>query len=138
MTQEEKRLIGLAAMDIETGHYLLYKRDEDLMKMIYELLEAIHTPDEERTDRMREIYEEYRLNTDFTYWLAKEREKKNKELGEKIADAWNTISSELAMKSDDGKFMMSDVQKAFTFGVDTVLLHLGVIDKIGGEYTEKL
>ena len=62
----------------------------------------------------------------------------NEELGMKIQEAWNDVSYELAMKSEDGKFTMSDVRKAFITGTDTVLVALGIIDKINGEYIEKV
>lgn len=58
------------------------------------------------------------------------------ELGAKIQQAWDDISYKLAMKSEDGRFMMSDVREAFATGTDTILLALGIIDKIGGEYVE--
>ena len=42
-----------------------------------------------------------------------------------IHNEWNDFSNELAMKSEDGKFFLSDIAKAFYAGIDSVLKHLG-------------
>ena len=75
MTELEKELICKAAMDLETGHHLLYERSGDEISMINEVLETLATPIELMSDRQKEIYEEYRLCTDYNYWKTKHDEK---------------------------------------------------------------
>ncbi len=75
MTELEKKLICKAAMDLETGHHLLYERSGNEISMINEVLETLATPIELMSDRQKEIYEEYRLCTDYDYWKTKHDEK---------------------------------------------------------------
>ncbi len=42
-----------------------------------------------------------------------------------IHDEWNNFSHELAMNSEDGRFSMMDIRKAFYTGVDSTLKHFG-------------
>ena len=74
MTQEESRLICRAAMDIESGNYLLRSRTHSEIAMLNEVMDTIDTPEDERTDRQKEIFEEYRLCTDYDYWKEKNNE----------------------------------------------------------------
>ena len=74
MTQREKGLISRAATDIESGNYLLYPRSYSELAMVDEVLATINTPEEKRTERQKEIYEEYRLCTDYDYWREKNNE----------------------------------------------------------------
>ena len=71
MNKREKELICHAALDIATGNYLLYHRTEEELSMLSEVDETLATPEEKRTNRQREIYEEYRLCTDYNYWKSK-------------------------------------------------------------------
>ena len=73
MTESEKRLICRAAMDIESGNYLLYPRSYLELAMVDEVLGTIGTPEEKRTARQKDIYEEYRLCTDYDYWKSKQQ-----------------------------------------------------------------
>lgn len=50
----------------------------------------------------------------------------NKELSLKIHDAWMRLSYDYAMKSEDGKFKMSEVKDAFHKGTEIVLEALGI------------
>ena len=74
MTQEESRLICRAAMDIESGNHLLLPRSYSELAMVDEVLATINTPEEKRSDRQKEIFEEYRLCTDYDYWKEKNNE----------------------------------------------------------------
>lgn len=74
MKELEKKLICKAAMDLETGHHLIYERSGNEILMINEVLEMLATPDELMSDRQKEIYEEYRLCTDYEYWKEKNNE----------------------------------------------------------------
>lgn len=71
MTSEEKRLVARAGTDLETGNYLLCKRTEEELNMLSELCEAKDTPENNRTERQKEIIEEYKLCTDYNYWSKK-------------------------------------------------------------------
>ena len=42
-----------------------------------------------------------------------------------IHDEWNDFSHKLAMNSEDGRFSMMDIRKAFYAGIDSVLKQLG-------------
>lgn len=57
------------------------------------------------------------------------------ELRKAIHDNWNDVSYELAMNSEDGKFNMSDVYKAYYAGVIKVFKELGIFEE-GDEYVE--
>ena len=74
MTQREKGLVCRAATDIETGNHLLLPRSYSELAMVDEVLATINTPEEKRSDRQKEIYEEYRLCTDYDYWKEKNNE----------------------------------------------------------------
>jgi hypothetical protein len=74
MTQREKELVCRAATDIETGNHLLLPRSYSELAMVDEVLATINTPEENRSDRQKEIYEEYRLCTDYDYWKEKNNE----------------------------------------------------------------
>lgn len=79
MNKQEKELISRAAMDLATGNYLLYPRSYSELAMVDEVSAMLATPEEERTERQREIYEEYRLCTDYNYWKSKNKEDNEKE-----------------------------------------------------------
>lgn len=54
----------------------------------------------------------------------------NNKISQKIHDAWNNFSYDIAMKSDTGKFTMTDISNAFYKGVDTILAILNInLDK---------
>ena len=74
MTQREKELVSRAAMDIESGNHLILPRSYSELAMVDEVLAAIDTPEEKRTPRQKELYEEYRLCTDYEYWKTKQNE----------------------------------------------------------------
>ena len=74
MTNHEKELISRAAMDIESGNHLIYPRSHSELAMLGEVYSALNTPEEERTDRQKEVYEQYRLCTDYDYWKEKNNE----------------------------------------------------------------
>ena len=74
MTQEDKRLVCRAAMHLETGRHLLERMPDDEVAMIRELCETLATNEKDRTERQKEIYEEYLLDTDFDYWTMKKRQ----------------------------------------------------------------
>ena len=74
MNKREKELICHAAMDIATGNYLLYPRSYSELAMVDEVAATLDTPEEKRTERQKEIYEEYRLCTDYDYWKKKNNE----------------------------------------------------------------
>lgn len=74
MTQREKELVSRAAMDIESGNYLICPRSYSELAMVDEVLATIDTPEEKRTERQKELYEEYRLCTDYEYWKEKNNE----------------------------------------------------------------
>ena len=74
MTKREKELISRAAMDLESGNYLICPRSYSELAMVDEVGATLNTPEEKRTDRQREIYEEYRLCTDYDYWKEKNNE----------------------------------------------------------------
>ena len=71
MSPEEVKLIQYAACDLETGHHLLYKRSKQEIDMIQEVCETLKTPAEKRSERQKEIYEEYLLCTDYEYAVSK-------------------------------------------------------------------
>ena len=77
MTEKEKELIHRAAMDIETGNYLILPRSYSEMAMIDKVFATLETPEEERSEKMKEIYEEYRLCTDYDYWKKKNGEQRH-------------------------------------------------------------
>ena len=68
LTEREKNLICRAASDIESGNYLIRPRSYSELAMVDEVLATINTPDNGRSDRQKEIYEEYRRCTDYDYW----------------------------------------------------------------------
>lgn len=72
LTDNEKKLISLAACDFDTGNYLLRKRSEERLNMMKEVSITLKTPEESRTERQKEIAEEYRLCTDYDYWKSKQ------------------------------------------------------------------
>ena len=49
----------------------------------------------------------------------------SEEIRTTIHDEWNDFSNELVMKSEDGKFFLSDIAKAFYAGIDSVLKQFG-------------
>ena len=61
-------------MDLESGNYLILPRSYDELAMLDEVSATLHKPEEERTDRQKEIFEEYRLCTDYDYWKSKNKE----------------------------------------------------------------
>ena len=65
LNDEEKRLISIAATDLETGNHLLRERDKTLLDMMNELVDALNA--EKPDSRQREIVEQYRLCTDYEY-----------------------------------------------------------------------
>ena len=67
-------MISRAATDLASGNYLLYPRSYSELAMVEEVAAMLATPEEERTERQREIYEEYRLCTDYNYWKSKNKE----------------------------------------------------------------
>ena len=79
MNKQEKELIAHAAMDLASGNYLLYPRSHRELAMIDEVSAMLNTPEEERTERQKEIYEEYRLCTDYNYWKSKNKEDNERE-----------------------------------------------------------
>ena len=79
MNKKEKELISRAAMDLESGNYLLYPRSYSELAMVDEVVAMLDTPEEKRTDRQRELYEEYRLCTDYNYWKSKNKEDNERE-----------------------------------------------------------
>lgn len=74
MNKKEKELISRAAMDLESGNYLILPRSYSELAMLDELVATLDTPEAKRTERQREIYEEYRLCTDYDYWKSKQDE----------------------------------------------------------------
>ena len=79
MNKREKELISRAAMDLESGNYLLYPRSYSELAMVDEVAATLDTPEEKRTGRQKEIYEEYRLCTDYDYWKSKNKEDNERE-----------------------------------------------------------
>ena len=75
MTEKELRLISEAAADLESGNHLLYPRTEEQRAMIKRVCQVLGTPESDRTERQWEIYEQYRLCTDYEYWKLKNKEK---------------------------------------------------------------
>lgn len=73
LTDKEKELICKAALDIATGNYLLCKRTDEELRMLKEVNKAIYTPEEKRTQRQKDIYEEYLCCTDYHYAKSKGR-----------------------------------------------------------------
>lgn len=73
MTEKEIELICKAAMDIATGNHLLNKRTEEELQMLKEVSKAIYTPEKKRTQRQKDIYEEYLCCTDYNYAKSKGR-----------------------------------------------------------------
>lgn len=57
------------------------------------------------------------------------------ELSKNIHEKWNDISYEMAMKSENGNFNLTDIANAYHKGVDVVLQYLGIDDN--GEYIER-
>ncbi len=86
MTELEKKLICKAAMDLETGNHLLRPRSYTELAMIDEVLTTINTPEEKRSDRQKDIYEEYRLCTDYDYWNEKTKGNGKQNLEETSGD----------------------------------------------------
>ncbi len=86
MTEQEKKLICKAAMDIESGNYLIYPRSYSELAMVDEVLATINTPEEKRSGRQKEIYEEYRLCTDYDYWNEKTKGNDKQDLEETSGD----------------------------------------------------
>jgi hypothetical protein len=72
LTNNEKKLISQAACDFETGNHLLQKRSKEQLDMMKEISITLRTSDELRTERQKEIAEEYRLCTDYDYWKSKQ------------------------------------------------------------------
>jgi len=79
MNEREKELISRAAMDLATGNYLLRHRTEEELAMLSEVCETLDTQEDKRTERQKEIYEEYRLCTDYDYWKSKNKEDNERE-----------------------------------------------------------
>ena len=79
MNNREKELISRAAIDIATGNHLLYHRIKEELAMLEEVCKTLDTPEDERTERQKEIYEEYRLCTDYDYWKSKNKEDNERE-----------------------------------------------------------
>lgn len=71
LTKKELELISRAAMDLATGNYLICPRSYSELAMVNEVSATLNTPEDKRTDRQNEIYEEYRLCTDYDYWKEK-------------------------------------------------------------------
>jgi len=67
LTDNEKRLISQAACDFESGNHLLCKRSKEQFNMMKEISITLKTPEESRTDRQKEIAEEYRLCIDYDH-----------------------------------------------------------------------
>ena len=71
MTEHEIELIGQAASDLATGNDLIRPRTKEQRGMIVEVCHTLNTQKADRTERQNEIYEQYRLHTDYKYWLSK-------------------------------------------------------------------
>ncbi len=65
LNSTEILMVQQADMDLETGNHLLRKRSEKQIKMMNELIQALGLRDEERTERQREIVDEYVNCTDY-------------------------------------------------------------------------
>ena len=74
LTEHEVDLIHLAATDLETGQFLLTKRSRERVEMLKELSETLATDEKDRTERQKEIFEDYKLCTDYNYWKSKQNE----------------------------------------------------------------
>ena len=64
------------------------------------------------------------------------RSMKREEISRALKEAWQEYSYKLTMENEDGKYSIGNVLEAFSLGSDTVLLALGMIDRIGGEYVD--
>ena len=77
MTEKEITLICRAACDLETGNHLLRKRTEEENNMRTELCIVLNLVENgkeaELTPRQKEIYEEYRVCSDYDYAKSKGR-----------------------------------------------------------------
>lgn len=75
LTENEIRLIERAACDIATGHHLICKRTPEQLAMLREVCECLSLIDDGMPDmlnrRQKEIYEQYRLCTDYSYAKSK-------------------------------------------------------------------
>jgi len=63
----ERLLIMQGAMDLESGHHLLYRRSVEQKQMIAELCDMLDTAPDLRTERQREIAEIYDDCTNYKY-----------------------------------------------------------------------
>ena len=61
---------------------------------------------------------------------------KREEISRALKESWQEYSYNLAMESENGRYSIVDVLEAFSLGSDTVLLALGMIDRIGGAYVD--
>lgn len=62
MTDEERQQIYQIAMDLESGNHLLRPRSAEYRTLLREVAVAIDTPEENRSQRQKELVEEYNSN----------------------------------------------------------------------------
>lgn len=65
LSSAEILMVQQAAMDLETGNHLLRERSKEQIGIMNELIQALGLRDEERTERQREIVDEYVNCTDY-------------------------------------------------------------------------
>lgn len=65
LNSTEILMVQQAAMDLETGNHLLRKRSKEQIDIMNELIQALGLRDEQRTERQREIVDEYVNCTDY-------------------------------------------------------------------------
>lgn len=65
LNSTEILMVQQAAMDLETGNHLLRKRSKEQIDIMNELIQALGLRDEQRTERQREIIDEYVNCTDY-------------------------------------------------------------------------
>lgn len=67
LTEQEKHLICQAATDLESGNYLLRKRTDEELQMISEVSSVLKTPENERDEWQKLVYDEYMRCVDPDY-----------------------------------------------------------------------
>lgn len=69
-TDNRKKLINQASLDVESGHHLIYPRTREqrsILNQIFIILHKVHYGNK-LTVKQKRMYHEYRMNADWDYY----------------------------------------------------------------------
>lgn len=78
MTEQERKYLGMACTDLETGHHLLIKRDPEyypILNKLCKVLDKVENNIELDNDEEKYIFEYYKQMTDYNYYMSLPKDK---------------------------------------------------------------